>query len=121
MVAILLLAGLIMPPAVVPTIYVLQGIGLYKTLLGMILVEVALLMPFSVLIFRTFVPAIPRELDEAAIIDGASSWTLFFRVIFPLLRPAIITVDRRLVRGHLQRLRQPALLPAGRTTTPPSS
>ena len=35
---------------------------------------------------------IPRELDEAAIIDGAGPWQLFFRVIFPLLRPAIITV-----------------------------
>ena len=45
--------------------------------LGLILVEVALLLPFSVLIFRTFVSAIPRELDEAAIIDGASPWALF--------------------------------------------
>lgn len=91
-VAILLLAGLILPPALVPTIYVLQGLGVYKTILGMVLVEVVLLMPFSVLIFRTFVSAIPRELDEAAIIDGASSWKLFWRVIFPLLRPAMITV-----------------------------
>ncbi len=49
-------------------------------------------MPFAILIFRTFVSAIPSELDEAAIIDGASSLSLFFRVIFPLLRPAMITV-----------------------------
>ena len=49
-------------------------------------------MPFAVLIFRTFVSAIPRELDEAAIIDGAVPVGLFFRVIFPLLRPAMITV-----------------------------
>ena len=75
-----------------PTICVLQGLGLFKTLLGLILVEVVQLMPFAVLIFRTFVSAIPRELDEAAIIDGAASMSLFFRVIFPLLRPAIITV-----------------------------
>ena len=88
----MLLLGLILPPALVPTIYVLQWTGLFKTLLGLILVEVALLLPFSVLIFRAFVSAIPRELDEAAIIDGASPWALFCRVIFPLLRPAIITV-----------------------------
>ncbi len=88
----LLIAGLVLPPALVPTIFVLQGIGLYKTLLGLTLVEVVQLMPFAVLIFRTFVSAIPRELDEAAIIDGASSLSLFFRVIFPLLRPAMITV-----------------------------
>ena len=49
-------------------------------------------MSFCVLLFRAFVAAIPRELDEAAIIDGAPGFTLFFRVIFPLLRPVTITV-----------------------------
>ena len=88
----LLIAGLVLPPAIVPTIFVLQKIGLFKTLPGLILVEVVQLMPFAVLIFRTFVSAIPRELDEAAIIDGARPLSLFFRVIFPLLRPAMITV-----------------------------
>ena len=71
-VSALVLAGLIIPPAVVPTIYVLQSIGLFKTLIGLILVEVAFLLPFAVLIFRAFVASIPRELDEAAIIDGAT-------------------------------------------------
>jgi raffinose/stachyose/melibiose transport system permease protein len=92
LVAGMLLLGLILPPALVPTIYVLQWTGLFKTLLGLILVEVALLLPFAVLIFRAFMSAIPRELDEAAIIDGAGPWSLFRRVIFPLLRPAVITV-----------------------------
>ena len=92
LVAGMLLLGLILPPALVPTIYVLQWTGLFKTLLGMILVEVALILPFAVFIFRTFMAAIPRELDEAAIIDGATPWALFRRVIFPLLRPAVITV-----------------------------
>jgi raffinose/stachyose/melibiose transport system permease protein len=88
----LVLAGLVIPPAIVPTIYVLQSIGLYRTLAGLILVEVAFLMPFSILVFRAFVGSIPRELDEAAIMDGASPLTLFLRVIAPLLRPAMITV-----------------------------
>jgi raffinose/stachyose/melibiose transport system permease protein len=92
LVAALLLAGLILPPALVPTIYVLQWTGLFKTILGLVLVEVALILPFAVIIFRTFMSAIPRELDEAAIIDGATPWTLFSKVIFPLLRPAVITV-----------------------------
>jgi raffinose/stachyose/melibiose transport system permease protein len=92
LVSALVIAGLVIPPAIVPTIYVLQGVGLFKTLIGLILVEVAFLMPFSVLIFRTFMSAIPRELDEAAIMDGATPITLFFRVILPLLRPAIVTV-----------------------------
>jgi len=89
---LLVLSGLIIPPAIVPTIWVLQNLGVFKTLPGLILVEVAFNMAFCVLLFRAFVAAIPRELDEAAIIDGAGPFTLFFRVIFPLLRPVTITV-----------------------------
>jgi raffinose/stachyose/melibiose transport system permease protein len=91
-VSALLVAGLVIPPAIVPTIYVLQTIGLFKTLPGLILVEVAFGLPFSVLVFRAFLSAIPRELDEAAVIDGASPSQIFLKVILPLLRPAIITV-----------------------------
>ncbi len=90
--SVFVLAGLIIPPAVVPTIWVLQSIGLFKHLSGLILVEIAFGLSFSVLLFRAFVAAIPKELDEAAIIDGAGPWALFFRVIFPLLRPVVITV-----------------------------
>jgi raffinose/stachyose/melibiose transport system permease protein len=91
-VGMLVLAGLIVPPAVVPTIWVLQGIGLFKTLPGLILVEVAYTLPYSVLLFRAFMATIPRELDEAALLDGCSGLNLFFRVIFPLLRPVVVTV-----------------------------
>jgi raffinose/stachyose/melibiose transport system permease protein len=86
------LAGLIIPPAVVPTIYVLQEINLFNSLWGLVLVEVAYLAPFSVILFRAFVATIPRQLDEAAMIDGCTGLSLFFRVIFPLLRPVTITV-----------------------------
>lgn len=88
----LMLAGLIIPPALVPAIFVLQEIGIYNTLFGLVLVETVQIMPFAVLVMRAFMSAIPRDLDEAAIIDGAGAWRLFSRVIFPLLRPAIITV-----------------------------
>jgi raffinose/stachyose/melibiose transport system permease protein len=88
----LVLAGLIMPPAVVPTIFVLQKMGLFRTMPGLILVEVAFHLAFCVLLFRAFIASIPKELDEAAIIDGAGSTRLFFRVIFPLLRSVIVTV-----------------------------
>ncbi|NNC12781.1 carbohydrate ABC transporter permease [Planctomonas sp. JC2975] len=86
------LAGLIVPPAVVPTIWVLQGLGIFDTLPGMILIEATLGLSFSILLFRAFVATIPRELDEAAVIDGAGPMRLFFRVILPLLRPVVITV-----------------------------
>jgi raffinose/stachyose/melibiose transport system permease protein len=87
----LVLAGLIMPPAVVPTIWVMQSLGLFKTLHGLILVEVAYGLSFSILLFRAFIATIPRELDEAAIIEGAGPFTLFFKVILPLLKPVAVT------------------------------
>lgn len=87
-----MLAGLIIPPAVVPTIFLLQWLGIYKTLLGMIMVDVALSMSFAILVFRAFMGTIPRELDEAAIMDGASPLRIFFSIILPLLRPPIVTV-----------------------------
>ncbi|MGL5862067.1 MAG: carbohydrate ABC transporter permease [Phycicoccus sp.] len=89
---LLTLAGLVIPPAVVPTIWVLQNLGLFKSLPGLVLVQIAFLLPFSVLLFRAFVASIPREIDEAALIDGCSPLSLYFRVIFPLMRPVTITV-----------------------------
>ncbi|TDC76547.1 carbohydrate ABC transporter permease [Streptomyces hainanensis] len=89
---LLVLSGLIIPPAVVPTIWVLQGLGIFKTLLGLILVEVAFHLSFCVLLFRAFLATVPRELDESAVIDGAGPIRLFFRVVLPLLRPVTVTV-----------------------------
>jgi raffinose/stachyose/melibiose transport system permease protein len=87
-----ILSGLIIPPAVVPTIYVMQELSLFKTLHGLILVEIAYGLAFSVLLFQAFISTIPRELDDAAVIDGAGPLTLFFRIVLPLLKPIIITV-----------------------------
>ncbi|HBS76099.1 MAG: ABC transporter [Leifsonia sp.] len=92
MVNFLVLAGLIIPPAVVPTIWVLQGLELFGTLHGLVLIEVTFGLSFSILMFRAFIAAIPRELDEAATIDGAGPIRLFFQVAFPLLRSVIVTV-----------------------------
>lgn len=89
---LIVLSGLIIPPAVVPTIWVLQSLGLFATLSGLVLVEVAFGLAFSVLLFRQFVAAVPRDLDEAATIDGAGPVRLFFQVIFPLMRSVVITV-----------------------------
>ena len=85
------LAGLMIPPAVVPTIWVLQSLGLFKSITGMILIQVAYGMSFSVLLYRSFIATIPRDLDEAAIIDGAKPWQIFFKVVLPLLKPVTVT------------------------------
>jgi len=87
-----MLAGLVLPPSVVPTIFLLQRLGIYKTLFGLIMVEVALGLAFAILILRAFIGTIPKELDEAAIVDGASPLQVFFRIVLPLLRPAVVTI-----------------------------
>jgi raffinose/stachyose/melibiose transport system permease protein len=88
----LMFAGLVLPPAVVPTVFWMQTLGIYKSILSLVFIEVALALPFSTIILRAFIGTIPREIDEAAIIDGASPMRLFFSVILPLLRPAIVTI-----------------------------
>jgi raffinose/stachyose/melibiose transport system permease protein len=88
----LVLAGLIIPPAVVPTIWVMQSLHVFKTLPGLIMIEVAFGLAFTILIMRAFIATIPREIDEAAIVDGAGPLRLFFQVIFPLLRSVIVTI-----------------------------
>ena len=91
LVEFLILAGLMIPPAVVPTIWLLQGLRLFGTLHGLVLIEVAYSLPFSIILYRAFIATIPRELDEAAIIDGARPLDVFFRVILPLLWPVTVT------------------------------
>jgi raffinose/stachyose/melibiose transport system permease protein len=89
---ILVLAGLIVPPAIVPTIWVLQRLGLFRTMPGLIFIEIAYGLPFCILLFRAFIASVPRELDEAALVDGAGTVQIFFRVIFPVLRSVVMTV-----------------------------
>ena len=89
---VLILSGLMIPPAIVPTIWILKVLGLYKTLISMVFIEISLSFSFSVLLFRAHVATIPKELDEASFIDGCNSIQLFVHVIFPLLKPVAVTV-----------------------------
>jgi raffinose/stachyose/melibiose transport system permease protein len=80
-----------MPTNFVTLTRVMQLTNLINTRLGIILLYSAMQIPFSVFLIYAFVQTIPRELDEAAIIDGASPMRLFFYVIFPLLTPVLVT------------------------------
>lgn len=88
----LVLTGLMIPPAIVPTIWVLQSTGLFKTIPGIVLVETALHFSFATLLYMGFMATIPREIDEAALIDGCGRFRLFFQIIFPLLKPVTSTI-----------------------------
>lgn len=88
----LIMSGLMVPPAILPTIWVLQGMHIYKTLFGMICVEVALCVPFTIMLYRGFIGTIPKELEEAGLIDGCSPFQIFTKIVFPLLKPVTSTV-----------------------------
>ncbi|MBP1962904.1 raffinose/stachyose/melibiose transport system permease protein [Paenibacillus aceris] len=88
----LVLAGLMIPPAVVPTIWVLNSIGLFKTLPGLTLVEIALHFPFCAILYKAFTATIPSDIDESAFIDGCGGFKLFTHIVFPLLKPVSSTI-----------------------------
>ena len=85
-------AGLMIPAAVMPTIWLLQALHIYKTMFSMVLIETELQIPFTVMLYRGFMSSIPRELEEAAYIDGCNTLQLFVKVIFPLLKPVTATI-----------------------------
>lgn len=84
--------GITMPVNHIALMKVMQTSHLMNTQIGLGLLYTALQIPFSVFLIYGFISTIPRELDEAGIIDGCASLTLFFRIIFPLLLPVSVTV-----------------------------
>ncbi len=87
----LVMIGLIIPSSMVTTTMLCRFLGL-RSLAAVIAVFTATQLPLSTFIFRGFYGTIPRELDEAAIIDGCGSKLLFFKIIMPLLKPVMMTV-----------------------------
>lgn len=91
--ATVLLAGLIIPFQVVmiPLVKVLQTLHLINTLAGVVLTYWGMALPFTVFLFRGFIQGIPKEIEEAAVVDGCSQFQVFWRVTFPLLKPIVFT------------------------------
>jgi raffinose/stachyose/melibiose transport system permease protein len=88
----IILSGLMVPPAIMPTIWLMQGLDIYKTLFGMVMIEVALQIPFTIMLYRGFITTIPVELEEAGYMDGCTKIKLFTTIVFPLLKPVTATV-----------------------------
>jgi raffinose/stachyose/melibiose transport system permease protein len=86
-----IIAGIAMPTNFVTLTKVMQLTHLINTQLGIIVLYAATHIPINVLLIYAFIETIPRELDEAAIIDGCSPLRLFTRVIYPLLTPVLVT------------------------------
>jgi raffinose/stachyose/melibiose transport system permease protein len=83
--------GIIAPFAAMPTIQLLKALGLYGSRTGLGFVYAALFTPFTMMMFCGFIKGIPRELDEAAVIDGIVGFKIFGLVILPLLKPVVAT------------------------------
>lgn len=77
---------------IVPEFYISLQLGLYNTRFGLLIFYIALFFPLAFMILRAYLVRIPAEIEEAALIDGAGFFTILFRIILPLSRPALVTV-----------------------------
>lgn len=89
-----LLLGLVVPlqAMVVPLFYLMRELHLLDSLWALILPQIALSMSFGTLLMRQAFNAVPRDIVEASVLDGASSWQTLWQVMFPLSRPLIGTL-----------------------------
>ncbi len=88
---LLLIMGIAIPTNFVTLMKVMQVTRLIDSQIGMILLYAATQIPFSVFLIYAFVDSLPRELDEAAFIDGCSPVRTFFAVVLPIMRPVLVT------------------------------
>jgi len=90
----LMLAGLTFPVflAVVPLFQTLRGFGLLNTFPGLIVTYVAFALPFTVFFLYSFFRTLPQEIAEAAMIDGAGPWRIFFTIMLPMAAPGMASV-----------------------------
>jgi N-acetylglucosamine transport system permease protein len=90
----IMLAGLAFPIflAIVPLFFVLRTFGILNTLPGLIITYVAFALPFTVFFLFAFFKQLPQEVAEAAAIDGAGPWRIFFQIMLPMARPGMASV-----------------------------
>lgn len=95
MILVLILVVQMLPSTalLIPMFLVFNKLGLLDHYLGLVLAYVAAVLPFSIWVMRGFFLAIPRELEEAALVDGASTRQVLFRVLFPLVAPGVIATS----------------------------
>ncbi len=88
------IAGLMVPPiaTVIPVFILNKAYGLFNTYLAVIGPYTALNLPIGVLIIKAYLESLPTEIEEAARLDGASEFRIFYKIVMPLARPALATV-----------------------------
>ncbi len=87
-------AGLMFPMtvAITPLYILVRDLGLTDSLVGLIIPQVAFALPTTIIILVPFLQALPREIEEAALVDGCGRLGFFWRMVIPLSKPAVVTV-----------------------------
>ncbi|HTJ56055.1 MAG TPA: carbohydrate ABC transporter permease [Devosiaceae bacterium] len=75
-----------------PLYFAYAKLGLINNVFGVALIYTALYSPFAVMLLRTYFVAVPKELEEAALVDGANHWQVFTKIFLPIVSPGILTV-----------------------------
>jgi multiple sugar transport system permease protein len=96
---ILFTAGNLLPQQVIitPLYRIYLALGIYNSYLGLILINLSFQLGFCVFVLSNFMKSVPLEIDEAALLDGASLWTRYWRLTLPLCRPALAALATLLV------------------------
>lgn len=81
-----------LPGTFVPLYVLLKRLGLLDTRIGLILCYINGGLAFGIFLLKSFFEEIPKELEEAAIIDGANKWQIYYRIMLPLVKPALATL-----------------------------
>ena len=88
------IAGMMIPGflAYIPAWFLHQSLGLLDTRTGLVIQYTAFFLPFTIFFLHSFFRTLPRELEEAAIVDGASLYTVFWRIMLPLSKSGLLTI-----------------------------
>ena len=88
------ISAMVIPPLsiLVPLYRFYTNIHAMNSYWGIILLHLTFQLPITIFLYTGFISTLPRELDEAALIDGCSRFSVFFRILFPLLKPITATV-----------------------------
>jgi len=92
-ITVLLLGGMMLAPtvALIPLFRLLQTLGIFDTYWALIILYTAFRIPFSVFLIRAYMITLSREIEDAAVVDGANRWQIFWLVVMPLSRPIIVS------------------------------
>jgi N-acetylglucosamine transport system permease protein len=111
----LFVSGLFFPTfmALGPLFYILKGFNLLNSFTGLILVYIAYSLPFTVFFLAAFFKTLPREIDEAATVDGASHTRKFFQIMVPMARSGLISITIFNIVGQWNQYLLPVVIMQG--------